>query len=54
MPKFEWDHPQSSGTKSPRASAITVVGDAYTARTLTYTLKPYNLQFSRAWNMQCA
>ena len=31
-PKFEWDHPQSSGTKSPRSSAITVVGDAYTAR----------------------
>ena len=34
-PKFEWDHPQSSGTKSPRSSAITVVGDAYTARIST-------------------
>ncbi|KAK9841038.1 hypothetical protein WJX81_007189 [Elliptochloris bilobata] len=30
-PKFEWDHPQSSGTKSPRSSAITVVEDAYEA-----------------------
>ena len=36
-PKFEWDHPQSSGTKSPRSSAITVVGDAYTARFSLYS-----------------
>ena len=39
-PKFEWDHPQSSGTKSPRSSAITVVGDAYTARTRPETQNP--------------
>ena len=31
-PKFEWDHPQSSGAKSPRSSHITVVEDAYKAR----------------------
>jgi len=31
-PKFEWDHPQNSGAKSPRSAAITVVEDAYKAR----------------------
>ena len=48
-PKFEWDHPQSSGTKSPRSFAITVVGDAYTARTLTQNKNPKTQGVFAVW-----